>query len=68
MYKVSREYSGGQRMATIIDVKKIRRSALLCPRFGPVQPPQWTSDNVLELCKTFYVNSHTDRHTFITVV
>lgn len=68
MYKVNREYRGADRTSSVIDVQNIRRSVLLIPKFGPVTPPQWTSDNVLELCSVFFVNSHTNRHTFITVV
>lgn len=68
MYKVSRDVRGGRRVASIVDVQDIRRSVLLCPKFGPVVPPGWTSENVLERCPNFFVNSHTDRHTFITVV
>lgn len=68
MYKVSREVRGARRVATVEDVEDIRRSVLLIPKFGRELDTSWTSDNVLERCHTFFVNSHTDRHTFITVV
>lgn len=68
MYKVSRDVRDGHRVASIVNVQDIRRSVLLCPKFGPVVPPGWTSESVLERCTNFFVNSHTDRHTFITLV
>ncbi|KAH7903903.1 hypothetical protein BJ138DRAFT_1019885, partial [Hygrophoropsis aurantiaca] len=67
MYKISRSLRNGERMASIIPVDIIRRSVHLIPKFGRVAPREWTSSNVLELCKTFYVNPFTDRHAYLTI-
>ncbi|KAI0310832.1 hypothetical protein OF83DRAFT_1295682 [Amylostereum chailletii] len=66
MYRIRRSTTEGRREASIIPVEDIRRSVVLIPKFGPVAPREWTTDNVLELCNTFYVNSFTDRNTYIT--
>ncbi|KAI0062603.1 hypothetical protein BV25DRAFT_1803728 [Artomyces pyxidatus] len=69
MYKVTRsmDWQGVERMASIVPVQRLRRSVHLLPKFGPVAPREWTSANVLDQCKTFYVNCFTDRQTYITV-
>lgn len=55
-------------MAAIVPLQTLQRSVHLIPKFGPAKPPEWTSENVMNLCESFYVNSFTDRHTYITVV
>ncbi|KAH9829603.1 uncharacterized protein C8Q71DRAFT_718104 [Rhodofomes roseus] len=68
-YRIQRSRTqDGERFAAIVPLESLHRSAHLIPKFGAAQPPEWTSNNVLELCETFYVNSFTDRHTYITVV
>ncbi|KAI9068635.1 hypothetical protein FKP32DRAFT_1561245 [Trametes sanguinea] len=69
MYKVSRSVRArdGARLASVIEVRNIRRSCHLIPQFGPVVPRDWLSSNVLERCSTFWVNPFTDRHTFMVV-
>ncbi|KIY44594.1 hypothetical protein FISHEDRAFT_51113 [Fistulina hepatica ATCC 64428] len=63
MFKVSPRYtSTGDRLATIIPIVNIIRSAHLFPRFGPVAPVAWSSSNVLDLCRTFYLNPFVDKH------
>ncbi|KAI0039298.1 hypothetical protein FA95DRAFT_1504352 [Auriscalpium vulgare] len=68
MYRVSRKFRMGlRRQASVIAVKDIHRSVHLIPRFGPQAPRHWTSANVLDKCRIFYVSSFVDRHTYITV-
>ncbi|KAI0058305.1 hypothetical protein BV25DRAFT_1919501 [Artomyces pyxidatus] len=69
MYRIARAYEnqGERRMVSILPVNKLVRSVHLIPRFGPEAARDWTSGNVLELCEAFYVNSFTDRHTYLTV-
>ncbi|KAG1804353.1 hypothetical protein EV424DRAFT_1330672 [Suillus variegatus] len=62
MRKVSRSYENGEQLVSIIPVKDIRRSVHLIPKFGRIAPRDWTSSNVLELCRDFFVNPFTDRH------
>ncbi|KIJ59346.1 hypothetical protein HYDPIDRAFT_100858 [Hydnomerulius pinastri MD-312] len=68
LYKVSRSVRSRERVTSIIYVVDIRRSVHLIPRFGRVAPADWTSSNVLEKCNTFFVNSFSDRHAYITIV
>jgi hypothetical protein len=56
MYQVSRSTRSSRRRASIIPVSQIERSIHLIPKFGRVMNITWSTDNVLELCRTFYVN------------
>ncbi|KAJ7868024.1 hypothetical protein B0H14DRAFT_3586641 [Mycena olivaceomarginata] len=67
MYKVNRSLKDGERLVTIVPVGNIRRSVHLLPKFGPVAPAAWKSSTVLDQCKTFFVNSMTDRHIYATI-
>jgi len=64
MYSVSRSLAEGGRLCSVVDVRRVVRSAHLSPRSAGPVPREWTSDNVLELCKAFWLNSHSDRHMF----
>ncbi|KAI0078950.1 hypothetical protein K474DRAFT_1593052 [Panus rudis PR-1116 ss-1] len=68
MYKISRSMSRGERTAAIIPLENIRRSIHLFPVFGASVSQEWSSENVLEECTSFYVNSYTDRHVFGTLI
>ncbi|KAG1890520.1 uncharacterized protein F5891DRAFT_1117930 [Suillus fuscotomentosus] len=68
LYKICRLMRHGERLASIIDVSDIRRSVHLFPNFGAVVPREWTSSTVLELCPSFFVNSFSDRHAYLTIV
>ena len=64
MFKLSRSLEDGDRVANIVPVSTIRRSAHLFPKFGPSVPEEWPSETVLEKCTTFYLNPFTDRHMY----
>lgn len=64
MHKLKRSMQDGHRIASVIPVSSIRRSTHLFPKFGPVVPEEWTSDNVLEKCSTFYLNPFVDRNMY----
>ncbi|KAL1680947.1 hypothetical protein EV122DRAFT_206846 [Schizophyllum commune] len=68
MYKVStNDAVGGGHLASIVPISQLRRSVHLFPKFGRVAPPEWTSSNVLDHCKTFFhflMNSFTDKHLY----
>lgn len=64
MHKLKRSADDGARVASVIPISSIRRSVHLFPRFGQVVPEDWTSDNVLENCSTFYLNPFTDRNMY----
>ncbi|KAL7279210.1 hypothetical protein ACG7TL_007050 [Trametes sanguinea] len=70
MYKISRSIRArdGARLASVIEVRNIRRSCHLFPQFGTVVPRDWSSSNVLERCSTFWVSPFTDRHTFMIII
>ena len=65
LYKVSRTVEGGERIASIVPVTNIVQSIHLSPLPGGNIPLEWTSNSVLEHCRSFLVNSFTDRHTYL---
>jgi hypothetical protein len=66
MYKISRAMQGntGKRLASVIPVSDISSSVSLFPKPGAKIPREWTTDNVLELCKTFYVNPFSTHYSY----
>ena len=67
LYKISRHREQGIQQASIVPIDLIRNSVHLFPKPGPVIPALWTSSNVLEECRFFYVNSLTDRFVYSTL-
>jgi hypothetical protein len=64
MYKLKRSVRDGERVASVVPVSSIRRSAHLFPKFGREVPEDWASGNVLERCSTFYLNPFVDRNMY----
>jgi len=67
MFKITRLFQDGHRVASIIPLSRIRRTVHLLPKFGQTAPRDWTSSTVLERCNTFYLNQLSDRHSYITI-
>jgi hypothetical protein len=67
LYKISRAHYQGKWLSSIVEVSDICRSIHLFPHFGPAVPREWTSTTVLDQCSTFFVNSLSDRHCYLTV-
>lgn len=68
LHQVKRSYHNGDRLASVIPLQNIRRSAHLFPWFGKKKPSAWTSNNVLDLCDTFLLNIFSDCHAFHTMI
>ena len=65
--RVQRTLIEGERVVSILPLDRIHRSVSLIPRFGAQLNTNWTTDNVLEECPEFYVNSFSDKHAYITI-
>lgn len=68
MYKLSRSFINGDRLASIVPVANVQRSVHLSPKFGPIAPRDWTSSNVLDKCTVFFANSFSDRPMYAFLV
>ena len=58
MYQVSRSTRSSRRRASIIPISRIEHSIHLIPKSGRVMNITWSVDDILEPCRTFYVNSY----------
>lgn len=68
MYKVSKPHNvRGETEFGIVPVSDIVRSAHLLPCFDASVPPDWDSDNVLDKCSRFFLNSFKDRSTHFCI-
>ena len=67
LYKLKPVIRNGDRLASVIPLRSIRRSVYLFPMFGPVAPREWTSGNVLDSCTAFYLDAFSDRHAYHTI-
>ncbi|KAH7906731.1 Zn-finger domain-containing protein [Hygrophoropsis aurantiaca] len=56
MHSVSRSYLNRSPRAEVIPIERIVCSCHLVPKFGTHASQEWTMDNVLDTCKTFYLN------------
>ncbi|KAI0088972.1 hypothetical protein BDY19DRAFT_1006916 [Irpex rosettiformis] len=69
LYHIKRSVrTDGLPLASVIPLNHIRHSIQLFPSFGPVVSHIYSSENVLDMCPSFYVNSFTDRHSYHTVI
>ncbi|EIW56974.1 uncharacterized protein TRAVEDRAFT_170977 [Trametes versicolor FP-101664 SS1] len=67
LYKVTRQRDGsGARLASVVEVRNIRRSCHLFPVTTGAVPRDWTSSTVLERCDSFWVNSFSDAHMYMS--
>ena len=64
LYKVAWATQNGAWIALVIPVSALQCSVHLIPKWGGPVPLHWTSENVLDECKTFYMNSFKDSHTY----
>jgi hypothetical protein len=54
--------------ASIIPLTDIRQTCQLFPNFGRDNVnPEWTSDNVLDECRTFFVNNWASLYTYQSI-
>lgn len=66
-YKLTRDPQLEHRQGEVIEVSRIRQSIQLFPCFSGSWRVSWNSDNVLERCDTFFVNSLQNRQTYLTM-
>ncbi|KAJ7862571.1 hypothetical protein B0H13DRAFT_1900002 [Mycena leptocephala] len=64
MYRVSLSTRMRHQKSEIIPITDIVRSCHLIPRFGRRIDPTWTSENVLDRFKEFYLNPYLRHHDF----
>ncbi|KAJ7634868.1 hypothetical protein FB45DRAFT_830357 [Roridomyces roridus] len=64
MHEVSLSSRNHRQKSSIIPITAIFRSCHLIPVFGRAANPTWTSDRVLDQCKSFYVNPYLRHHDF----
>ncbi|KAJ7652675.1 hypothetical protein DFH06DRAFT_1282610 [Mycena polygramma] len=64
MHEVSLSSRNHRQNSSIIPISHILRSCHLIPDFGKAANPTWTSDCVLDQCKSFYLNPYLRHHDF----
>ncbi|KAJ6591367.1 hypothetical protein B0H10DRAFT_2167842 [Mycena sp. CBHHK59/15] len=64
MHQVSLSSRSHHQNSSIIPITDIVRSCHLIPIFGRSANPTWTTDNVLDQCKSFYLNPYLRHHNF----
>ncbi|KAI1782246.1 hypothetical protein LXA43DRAFT_1148513 [Ganoderma leucocontextum] len=67
LHKVTWAKQNGARIASVIPVSTLQRSVHLIPKWGGPVPSHWTSENILDECKTFYMNLFKDAHTYFNL-
>ncbi|KAH9830938.1 uncharacterized protein C8Q71DRAFT_883208 [Rhodofomes roseus] len=56
--------TGRKQIASVVPLASLERSAHLHPKWGGPAPAHWTSENVLDECRTFYLNLYKSPHDF----
>ncbi|KAJ6564347.1 hypothetical protein B0H19DRAFT_941521 [Mycena capillaripes] len=64
MHQVSLSSQNLRQRSSIIPINEIVRSCHLIPVFGRAANPEWTSETVLDHCKSFYLNPYLRHHDF----
>ena len=64
MYVVSRERAGGVCRGEVIPLSRIQRFVHLVPRFGPVTSDLLTTNNSMDICREYWVNSFADKEIY----
>ncbi|KAJ7495743.1 hypothetical protein B0H11DRAFT_1910488 [Mycena galericulata] len=64
MHEISLSSRNHRQNSSIIPISDIFRSCHLIPVFGRAINPTWTSDQVLDQCKLFYLNPYLRHHDF----
>ncbi|KAI1782523.1 hypothetical protein LXA43DRAFT_1143098, partial [Ganoderma leucocontextum] len=67
LHKVTWAKQNGARIASVIPVSALQCSVHLIPKWGGPVPSHWTSENILDQCNTFYMNSFKDSHTYFNL-
>jgi hypothetical protein len=67
LYSVSKISDPKARQASVIELKDVRRTCQLWPKFGAKANRQWTSENVLDKCDKFFLGNRSDTHVFQTL-
>ena len=70
MYRVKRQWNNQQkhRPGAIVSLDKIRQSCMLVPAFPPeMVPPDWNTENVLDLSDTFFINNWLSHYSYQTI-
>ena len=67
LYQISQSTQHVHREVTVIEISRICQSVQLFPCFSGSWRLNWTSDNVLEKCDTFFVNSLQTQQLYLTV-
>lgn len=68
LHQVKQSYHNGDRLASVISLQNICRSAHLFSRFSKKKPLAWTRNNVLDLCDTFLLHIFSDHHALHTMI
>jgi hypothetical protein len=68
MYQVERQLlEDGNAKGMLIDISSIVRFVQLVPNFGPKVSLTLTPQNAMEYCKSFYINSFSDKESYQAV-